>query len=232
MFKFSTECKMKAIKKIKTFLHRLKQTAVTDDVQPYESLLQQTLQLAESMRVKTDADLRQMTDIIKNKILSGESPDAHMAELYAIIAEVFRRTLHMTPYRVQIMAAIALHQRTIIEMQTGEGKTLVAVFTACLNALSAKGVHVLTFNDYLAKRDANWMRPVYEFLGLSVGYIQENMPAEEKRIAYCCDITYGTAKEVGFDYLRSCMAYKPGEILLRDFNYAIVDEADAILIDE
>jgi preprotein translocase subunit SecA len=229
---FSTECKMKAIKKIKTFLHRLKQTTVTDDVQPYESLLQQTLQLAESMRVKTDADLRQMTDIIKNKILSGESPDVHMAELYSIIAEVFRRTLHMTPYRVQIMAAIALHQRTIIEMQTGEGKTLVAVFTACLNALSAKGVHVLTFNDYLAKRDANWMRPVYEFLGLSVGYIQENMPAADKRIAYRCDITYGTAKEVGFDYLRSCMAYEPGEIMLRDFNYAIVDEADAILIDE
>lgn len=223
---------MKAIKKIKTFLHRLKQTTVTEDVQPYESSLQQALQLATDMNGKADVELQQMITVIRKKVLSGESPDAHMAELYAIVAEVFKRTLHIIPYRVQIMAAIALHQRNIIEMQTGEGKTLVAVFTACLNALAGKGIHILTFNDYLAKRDANWMRAVYEFLGLSVGFIQENMPAGEKRVAYRCDITYATAKEVGFDYLRSCMAYEPGEIILRDFNYAIVDEADAILIDE
>ncbi|HEY9488796.1 MAG TPA: accessory Sec system translocase SecA2, partial [Chryseosolibacter sp.] len=151
---------MKAIQKIKTFLYRLKQTTVTEDVQPYESSLQQTLQLAESMHGKSDVELRQMTAIIREKVRSGESPDGHMAELYAIIAEVFKRTLHIIPYRVQLMAAIALHERNIIEMQTGEGKTLVAVFTACLNALSGKGVHILTFNDYLAKRDANWMRPV------------------------------------------------------------------------
>lgn len=223
---------MKAIKKIKTFLYRLKQTSITEDVQPYESSLQQTLQLAGGMNSKADVELKQMTAIIRKKVLSGESPDAHMAELYAIVVETFKRTLHIIPYRVQIMAAIALHQRNIIEMQTGEGKTLVAVFTACLNGLAGKGVHILTFNDYLAKRDANWMRPVYEFLGLSVGFIQENMPAVEKRVAYRCDITYGTAKEVGFDYLRSCMAYETREIILRDFNYAIVDEADAILIDE
>ena len=223
---------MKATKKIKTFFHRLKQTSVTEDVQPYESSLQQTLQLAGGMNTKADVELQQMTGVIRKKIRSGESPDTHMAGLYAIVAEVFKRTLHLTPYRVQLMAAVALHQRSIIEMQTGERKTLVAVFTACLNALAGNGVHILTFNDYLAKRDANWMRPVYEFLGLSVGFIQENMPAAEKRLAYRCDITYGTAKEVGFDYLRSCMAYEPGEIILRDFNYAIVDEADAILIDE
>lgn len=223
---------MKATQKIKTFLYRLKQTTVTGDVQPYESLLQQTLALADGLIGKADVELRQMTDVIRKKVVSGESPDAYIPELYAIVAEVFKRTLHITPYHVQIMAAIALHQRNIIEMQTGEGKTLVAVFTACLNALAGKGVHILTFNDYLAKRDANWMRPVYEFLGFSVGFIQENMPAVEKRLAYRCDITYATAKEVGFDYLRSCMAYEAGEIILRDFNYAIVDEADAILIDE
>jgi preprotein translocase subunit SecA len=223
---------MKAMKKIKTFLYGLKQTTVTEDVQPYERSLLKTLQLAGGMGGKANVELQQMTAAIRKKVLSGESPDAHMPELYAIITEVFKRALHLTPYRVQVMAAIALHQRNIIEMQTGEGKTLVAVFTACLNALAGKGVHILTFNDYLAKRDANWMRPVYEFLGLSVGFIQENMTAAEKRMAYRCDITYGTAKEVGFDYLRSCMAYEPGEIILRDFNYAIVDEADAILIDE
>lgn len=223
---------MKSTKKIKTFLSRLKQTTVTEDIQPYESSLQQTLQLADKMNSKTDAELQQMTAVIRKKVLSGDPPEVHAAELYAIVAEVFKRTLHIIPYHIQIMAALALHQRTIIEMQTGEGKTLVAVFTACLNALTGKGVHILTFNDYLAKRDANWMRPVYEFLGFSVGFIQENMPASEKRLAYCCDITYGTAKEVGFDYLRSCMAYEPGELILCEFNYAIVDEADAILIDE
>lgn len=223
---------MKAIKKIKTFLYRLKQTTVTEDVQPYESLLRQTLQLADGMNGKSDVELQQMVAVIRKRVLSGGSPDVHMAEFYAIVSEVIKRTLHMIPYSVQVMAAIALHGRNIIEMQTGEGKTLVAVFTACLNALSGKGVHILTFNDYLAKRDANWMWPVYEFMGLSVAFIQENMPAAEKRVAYRCDITYGTAKEVGFDYLRSCMAYDPGEIILRDFNYAIVDEADAILIDE
>jgi preprotein translocase subunit SecA len=223
---------MKAIKKIETLLSILKQTPVTDNVQPYESLLKQTLHHAGTLNGKADADLQRMTAVIREKLRSGELPEAHTAELYAIVAEVFKRTLHIKPYRVQIMAAIALHQRNIIEMQTGEGKTLVAVFTACLNALTGKGVHILTFNDYLAKRDANWMRPIYEFLGLSVGFIQEKMPSAEKRLAYACDITYGTAKEVGFDYLRSCMAYEPGEIILRDFNYAIVDEADAILIDE
>lgn len=223
---------MEAIKKIKTFLHRLKQASVTEDVQPYESSLSQIFQLGSDMAAKTDTELKQMTAVIKKKVGDGESAEAHMAGLYAIVAEVFKRTLNITPYRVQILGAIALHQRNIIEMQTGEGKTLVAVFAACLNALAGKGVHILTFNDYLAKRDANWMRPVYEFMGLTVGFIQESMPAPEKRAAYHCDVTYGTAKQVGFDYLRSCMAYEPGEIILRDFNYAIVDEADAILIDE
>jgi preprotein translocase subunit SecA len=117
-------------------------------------------------------------------------------------------------------------------MQTGEGKTLTAVFPAYLNALPKKGVHVLTFNDYLAKRDANWMRPVYEFLGMSVGYLQEGMQKSDKKAAYHADITYATAKEVGFDYLRSFIAYHPDELIMRPFHFAIVDEADALLIDE
>ena len=138
---------MKANQKIKTFLSRLKQTTVTEDIQPYEVSLQQTLQLAGNMNGKADTELQQMTAVIRKKVLSGESPEVHAAELYAIVAEVFKRTLHIIPYRIQIMAAIALHQRNIIEMQTGEGKTLVAVFTACLNALAGRGVHILTFND-------------------------------------------------------------------------------------
>ncbi len=223
---------MKTPKKIKLFLSKFKQTTITEDVQPYKSSLQQILILADTMNSKTDAELQRMTTAIRKKVGTGQSLDEHVTELYAVVAEVFKRTLNIIPYHTQIMAAVALHQRNIIEMQTGEGKTLVAVFTACLNALAGKGVHILTFNDYLAKRDANWMRPIYEFLGFTVGFIQENMSASEKQLAYRCDVTYSTAKQVGFDYLRSCMAYEPGEIILREFNYAIVDEADAILIDE
>lgn len=223
---------MNAIKTINTFFNKFKPNPVTADVRPYDGQLQQTLQLAETMRPRSDLDLQTRFAAIQSNIRAGELLDVHLPEVYAIVAEVFNRTLHFSPYRVQVMAAIALHGRNIIEMQTGEGKTLVAVFSACLNALAGRGVHILTFNDYLAKRDANWMRPVYEFLGMSVGFIQETMPAGEKRVAYRCDITYATAKEVGFDYLRSCMAYEEDEILFPGFHYAIVDEADAILIDE
>ncbi|MDQ2656863.1 MAG: accessory Sec system translocase SecA2, partial [Bacteroidota bacterium] len=223
---------MNAIKTINTFFNKFRPNPVSADVRPYDDLLQQTLQLSETMRDKADLELQTRFAEIRSKVNRGKSPDEHLPEVYAIVAEVFNRTLYFTPYRVQVMAAIALHGRNIIEMQTGEGKTLVAVFAASLNALAGKGVHILTFNDYLAKRDANWMRPVYEFLGITVAFIQETMPAAEKRLAYRCDITYSTAKAVGFDYLRSCMAYMPDEILLPDFHYAIVDEADAILIDE
>ncbi len=133
---------------------------------------------------------------------------------------------------MQIIGAIALYHSKLIEMQTGEGKTLTAVFPAYLNAMKREGVHILTFNDYLARRDANWMNPIYRFLGISVGYISEKMNKSQKKNAYKCDITYATAKEVGFDYLRSLIAYDKDDITLQPFNYAIVDEADAILIDE
>ncbi len=223
---------MNAIKAINTFFNKFKPNPVTADVRPYDAQLQQTLQLAETMRHRSDLDLKTKFAAIRSNVRAGELLDVHLPEVYAMVAEVFSRTLRLSPYHVQVMAAIALHGRNIIEMQTGEGKTLVAVFAACLNALAGKGVHILTFNDYLAKRDSNWMRPVYEFLGMSVGFIQDTMPPDEKRVAYRCDVTYSTAKEVGFDYLRSCMAYEEDEILFPAFHYAIVDEADAILIDE
>jgi len=138
----------------------------------------------------------------------------------------------LRPYDVQILGALALHEGNIIEMQTGEGKTITAVFAAILNALSGKGAHVLTYNDYLARRDAEWMRPVYEFFELKVAYINEGMGMDDKKIAYQADVTYATAKELGFDYLRNNMAYSEDEQVLRDFNFAIIDEADALMIDE
>ncbi|MCB0547076.1 MAG: DEAD/DEAH box helicase [Phaeodactylibacter sp.] len=166
------------------------------------------------------------------KIKEGTSPEELMAPAYALVKEACIRRLGLEAYNVQLLAAIALHRCRLVEMQTGEGKTLAAVFPAFLNALSGKGVHILTFNDYLARRDAGWMGPVFEFLGLSVGFIQEGMAPAEKLRAYHCDITYATAKEAGFDYLRSFIAYDEQELVLRPFHYAIVDEADALLIDE
>jgi preprotein translocase subunit SecA len=223
---------MNAIKNVKRFLDKFKLTPISENLQPFEKQLKETLTVYETLKNFSDEQLKEIALNLKGKILKGDLIDAHLVDMYALVMQACKRKLNLIPYPVQVQGAIALQQRNIIEMQTGEGKTLVAVFAASLNALSGKGVHVLTFNDYLAKRDANWMRPVYAFLGLTVGYIQEQMDARSKQKAYGCDVTYATAKEIGFDYLRSCMAYDPTEILLRDFNYAIVDEADAILIDE
>lgn len=153
-------------------------------------------------------------------------------EAFALVKEVIKRTLGFEVYDVQLLAALALNDKKLIEMQTGEGKTLTAVFSAYINSLYGKGVHVLTFNDYLAKRDAKWMKPIYDMLGVNVGFIQENMSLEDKRKAYYCDITYVTAKEAGFDYLRDSIAYSKEELVHRPFYCAIVDEADSILIDE
>ena len=155
-----------------------------------------------------------------------------MPGLFAVVFEAVKRTLDITPFDVQLIAAAAMTDGRIIEMPTGEGKTLAAVFTACLNALSGKGVHVLTFNDYLAKRDALWMKPVYDFLGFSVLYINEGMSIKARKEAYSADITYVTAKEAGFDYLKSFLAYDVDSIVQRGFHLAIIDEADSILIDE
>jgi len=163
---------------------------------------------------------------------SGTPLDELLVDAYALVCEAAKRKLGLQPYDVQIMAAIALHEGSLIEQHTGEGKTLSAVMPAYLNALTGKGVHVLTFNDYLANRDAEWMGPIYRFLGLTVNSLQAGMSLSEKREAYAADITYVTAKEAGFDYLRDTIVLNEAETVHRPFHYVIVDEADSLLLDE
>ncbi|MUT64744.1 DEAD/DEAH box helicase [Paenibacillus sp. NEAU-GSW1] len=163
---------------------------------------------------------------------SGTPLDELLVDAYALVCEAAKRTLGLQPYDVQLMAAIALHERLLIEQYTGEGKTLSAVMPAYLNALTGEGVHVLTFNDYLANRDAEWMGPIYRFLGLTVNAVQAGMSLSEKRKAYAADITYVTAKEAGFDYLRDTIALDKADTVHRPFHYVIVDEADSLLLDE
>lgn len=163
---------------------------------------------------------------------SGTPLDELLVDAYALVCEAAKRKLGLQPYDVQIMAAIALHERMLVEQHTGEGKTLSAVMPAYLNALTGKGVHVLTFNDYLANRDAEWMGPIYRFLGLTIDSVQAGMSLFEKREAYAKDITYVTAKEAGFDYLRDTIALTEAETVHRPFHYVIVDEADSLLLDE
>ncbi len=155
-----------------------------------------------------------------------------MVEAFAVVREAAKRVLGMRPYRVQLIGAIVLHQGRIAEMKTGEGKTLVAPIAAYLNALEGKGVHVVTVNDYLAHRDAEWMGGVFRFLGLTVGVIVNGIENEERRHAYNCDITYGTNNEFGFDYLRDNMVIYKREMVQRELNYAIIDEVDSVLVDE
>lgn len=195
---------------------------LVNKVEALESLMQQ----------KSDSELRELTNIYKERIASGETLDDVLPEAFATAREASRRVLGMRPYRVQIIGGIVLHQGRIAEMKTGEGKTLVAVMPAYLNALKGKGVHIVTVNDYLAKRDSEWMGKVYRFLGLEVGLIVHGLSSEERRIAYNADITYGTNNEMGFDYLRDNMALYSHDMVQRGHHFAIVDEVDSILIDE
>ena len=180
----------------------------------------------------TDEELRALTDEYKKRYEGGESLDDLMPEAFATVREASRRTLGQRHYDVQIMGGAALHLGNIAEMRTGEGKTLVATLPSYLNAISGKGVHVVTVNDYLAERDSEWMGRVHRFLGLSVGVILSNMTPAERRVAYEADITYGTNNEFGFDYLRDNMAWSRDELVQRGHNFAVVDEVDSILIDE
>src|ERR1700712_28601 len=180
----------------------------------------------------TDDELREQTEAFKERVAEGESLGSLLPEAFAVAREGARRVLGQRAYDVQIMGGAALHFGNIPEMKTGEGKTLTGVFPAYLNALSGKGVHIITVNDYLAQRDAEWVGRVHTFLGLSVGVILPNRPSAEHRAAYECDITYGTNNEFGFDYLRDNMAWSRDELVQRGHNYAIVDEVDSILIDE
>jgi preprotein translocase subunit SecA len=179
-----------------------------------------------------DEAIRAKTPEFRARFEKGETIDQLLPEAFAAVREAARRTIGLRHYDVQMIGGITLHQGKIAEMKTGEGKTLVATLAAYLNALPGKGVHIVTVNDYLAKRDRAWMAPVYEFMGLTVGFVQHDMPNEERRAAYGSDITYVTNNEVGFDYLRDNLVRDLGERVMRPFHYAIVDEVDSILIDE
>ena len=180
----------------------------------------------------SDAELQAFGGELRERAGGGAEFDALLPETFAAVREAARRTKQMRHFDVQLVGGIALHEGRIAEMRTGEGKTLVATLTATLNALSGKGVHIVTVNDYLARRDAAWMGPIYQALGLTVGVIQSGQKQEEKRQAYLADVTYGTNNEFGFDYLRDNMAFSPQDKFQRDLHYAIVDEVDSILIDE
>jgi len=180
----------------------------------------------------SDAELKGQTQKLQLRIANGETLQDLLPEAFASVREAAKRAIQHRHFDVQLMGGIALHNGKIAEMRTGEGKTLVATLPVYLNALSDKGVHVVTVNDYLAQRDADWMRPVYEALGMSVGYILGDMKDEDRRNAYAADITYGTNNEFGFDYLRDNMKFRDSELVQRPFNFAIIDEVDSILIDE
>ena len=188
--------------------------------------------IEEDLKKLSDDELRAKTDDFKNRLKSGETLDDILPEAYATVAEASSRVLGMRHFRVQLIGGIIIHQGRIAEMKTGEGKTLVATLPVYLNALEGKGVHVVTVNDYLAKRDSIWMGKLYNFLGLTVGLVIPNMSPDEKRKAYNSDITYGTNNEFGFDYLRDNMTMDKESMVQRELNYAIVDEIDSILIDE
>src|SRR5215213_1134162 len=180
----------------------------------------------------SDDELRGQTDLFRQRLAAGETLDQLLPEAFATVREASVRTLGQRHYDVQLIGGIALHRGEIAEMKTGEGKTLVATLAVYLNALEGKGVHVVTVNDYLARRDADWMGQIYRFLGLTVGVIVPNLSDQERRDAYGADITYGTNNELGFDYLRDNMKYSRAAMVQRPFHYAIVDEVDSILIDE
>lgn len=188
--------------------------------------------LEEQMVALTDEQLRTRTEEFRERLGKGETLDQLLPEAFAVAREAGKRVMGMRHFDVQLIGAMVLHEGKIAEMRTGEGKTLVATLAVYLNALAGKGVHVVTVNDYLARRDANWMRPLYEFLGLSVGVVTPFQPPEEKRAAYAADITYGTNNEFGFDYLRDNMAFSLEDKFQRELNYAVIDEVDSILIDE
>src|SRR5829696_3349917 len=188
--------------------------------------------LEPSIQSLTDEQLRGKTAEFRQRIGGGQPPDDILPEAFAVVREAGRRILNMRHFDVQLIGGMVLHRGRIAEMKTGEGKTLVATLPAYLNALEGKGVHVVTVNDYLARRDSEWMGKIYRFLGMSVGVIQHDLNDQERQVAYGCDITYGTNNEFGFDYLRDNMKFELSHYVQRGHHYAIVDEVDSILIDE
>ena len=197
-------------------------TPIVDKIESYR----------DDMMALSDSELRGKTDEFKGRLANGETLDDIMPEAYAVVREATRRVINQEHYRVQLMGGIILHQGRIAEMRTGEGKTQTCLLPAYLNALTGKGVHVVTVNDYLAHRDATWMGQIHEFLGLTVGCVLNSLEKEERQKAYQCDITYVTNNELGFDYLRDNMVVYKNQLVQRELNFAIIDEVDSILIDE
>ena len=202
------------------------------ELKKIEPIVDKIEEIEKTLASLSDDELREKTNEFKQRLQKGETLEDILPEAYAVVAEASSRVLGMRHFRVQLIGGIVLHQGRIAEMKTGEGKTLVATLPIYLNALEGKGVHLITVNDYLAKRDSVWMGKLYKFLGLSVGLVVSGMNHEQKKKAYAADITYGTNNEFGFDYLRDNMAMSKNDMVQRDLNYAIVDEIDSILIDE
>ncbi len=211
---------------------KLFKTYSEKEVKRIMPLVKQINDLEGEMSLLTDAELRGKTNYFKKQLADGKTLDDILPEAFAVVREASKRVLGMRHFDVQLIGGIILHQGRIAEMKTGEGKTLVATLPVYLNALEGKGVHVVTVNDYLAKRDSEWMGKLYKFLGLSVGLVIAGMEPKEKQIAYNADVTYGTNNEFGFDYLRDNMVIYKNQLVQRDLHYAIVDEIDSILIDE
>ena len=217
---------------IDSILSKIIGTKHERDVKKLQPYAEQVNNLEPSISRLSDQQLRAKTAEFKQKIEAGASLDDILAEAFAVVKEIAKRTIHMRHFDVQIIGGVVLHQGKIAEMKTGEGKTLVATLAVYLNALLGKGVHVVTVNDYLARRDSEWMGPIYKSLGLSVGTIQHELDDSQRKQAYACDVTYGTNNEFGFDYLRDNMKFGINDYVQRGHHYAIVDEVDSILIDE
>src|SRR6201997_536741 len=201
-------------------------------IRAYRQRVDEINGLEPELEALPDEALRARTEEFKRQLAEGQTLDDILVPAFATVREAAKRTLGQRHFDVQLIGGMVLHEGKIAEMKTGEGKTLVATLPVYLNALTGKGVHVVTVNDYLAKRDAEWMGQIYEFLGLSVGVIVHELDDDQRRAAYACDVTYGTNNELGFDYLRDNMKYAASEMVQRGHSYAIVDEVDSILIDE
>ncbi len=213
-------------------LDKLFGTQSEREIKRLTPLVDKVMSLEDEYRALSDGELRGRTAQFRARLEAGETLDALLPEAFAAVREAADRVLGMRPYRVQVIGGIVLHQGRIAEMKTGEGKTLVAILPAYLNALAGKGVHIVTVNDYLARRDSEWMGKVYRFMGLRVGLIVHGLNNEQRKAAYQADITYCTNNELGFDYLRDNMAIYRQEQVQRGHSFAIVDEVDSILIDE
>ncbi|MEL7223303.1 MAG: DEAD/DEAH box helicase [Cyanobacteria bacterium J06576_12] len=204
----------------------------TRKLKRYQPDIKEVNLLEEEIQALSDEELTGKTAEFKARLENGEDTDDILTEAFAVVREAGKRVLGMRHYDVQLLGGMVLHDGQIAEMKTGEGKTLVSTLPAYLNAISGKGVHIVTVNDYLARRDAEWMGQVHRFLGLSVGLIQQGMSPKDRKKNYACDITYGTNSEFGFDYLRDNMSTAMADVVQRPFNFCVIDEVDSILVDE